>query len=128
MIETIDQVRTAITEGGVTVAAIAEEHYARIAADDDTNAAGSKINSFLALSRERALAQAARIDAMVKQGDALPLLAGVPVGIKDALDDAGKPGDGGIEDPGGLSAALRCDDGGAAGGGGRGSAGQAELR
>jgi aspartyl-tRNA(Asn)/glutamyl-tRNA(Gln) amidotransferase subunit A len=85
MIETIDQVRTAITEGGVPVSAIAEEHYARIAADDDTNAAGSKINSFLALSRERAFAQAVRIDAMVKRGEELPLLAGVPVGIKDAL-------------------------------------------
>jgi len=85
MIETIDQVRTAITEGGVPVAAVAEEHYARIAADDDPKATGSKINSFLALSRERAFEQAARIDAMVKRGDKLPLLAGVPVGIKDAL-------------------------------------------
>jgi aspartyl-tRNA(Asn)/glutamyl-tRNA(Gln) amidotransferase subunit A len=91
MIETIDQVRTAITEGGVPVSSIAEEHYARIAADDDTNAAGSKINSFLALSRERAFEQAARIDALVKRGDELPLLAGVPVGIKDALAMQGSP-------------------------------------
>jgi aspartyl-tRNA(Asn)/glutamyl-tRNA(Gln) amidotransferase subunit A len=92
MIETIDQVRTAITEGAVPVVAIAEEHYARIAADDDPHAAGSKkINSFLALSRERALEQAARIDALVKRGDALPLLAGVPVGIKDALAMQGSP-------------------------------------
>jgi aspartyl-tRNA(Asn)/glutamyl-tRNA(Gln) amidotransferase subunit A len=92
MIETIDQVRTAITEGGVPVAAIAEEHYARIAAHDDPDAAGSKkINSFLALSRERALEQAARIDALVKRGDELPLLAGVPVGIKDALVMRGSP-------------------------------------
>src|SRR5271154_1835352 len=74
------------------VAAIAEEHYARIAADDDATAAGSKqINSFLALSRERAMAQAARIDALVKQGDELPLLAGVPVGIKDVLAMQGSP-------------------------------------
>src|SRR3984957_10918075 len=91
MIETIDQVRTAITEGGVPVSAIAEEHYARIAAEDDPNAAGSKINSFLALSRERAFEQAARMDAMVKRGDELPLLAGVPVGIKDALVMQGSP-------------------------------------
>ena len=39
----------------------AEEHYARIAADDDAAKVG--INSFLALSRERAMAQAAKIDA-----------------------------------------------------------------
>jgi aspartyl-tRNA(Asn)/glutamyl-tRNA(Gln) amidotransferase subunit A len=86
MIATIDQVRTAITDGTVPATAIAEQHYARIAADDDASAAGSKkINSFLALSRERALAQAAKIDAQVQRGDELPLLAGVPVGIKDVL-------------------------------------------
>jgi aspartyl-tRNA(Asn)/glutamyl-tRNA(Gln) amidotransferase subunit A len=86
MMETIDQVRAAVAAGTTQAATIAEEHYARIAADDAPNTAGSKqINSFLALSRERALAQAEKIDAMAKRGDALPPLAGVPVGIKDAL-------------------------------------------
>ena len=50
-----------------------------------------EINSFLALSRERAMAQAAKIDAMAAKGEALPALAGVPVGIKDVLVMQGAP-------------------------------------
>ncbi len=70
-------------------AALAEEHYARIAAEDGTD--GKGINSFLALSRERALAQAAKVDAAAAKGDALGPLAGVPVGIKDVLTMEGSP-------------------------------------
>jgi aspartyl-tRNA(Asn)/glutamyl-tRNA(Gln) amidotransferase subunit A len=62
---------------------MAELHYSRIAADDGDK--GKGINSFLALSKERALAQAAKIDALAAKGEQLPALAGVPVGIKDVL-------------------------------------------
>src|ERR1700722_6429427 len=91
MIETIDQVQAALGAGSVSATAIAEEHFARIAADDGAGAGSKHINSFLSISRERALAQAARIDDLVKRGDALPLLAGVPVGIKDVLTKQGSP-------------------------------------
>ncbi len=74
--------------GTATATAVAEEHYSRIAADD---AAGKGINSFLAVSRERALAQAARVDAAAAKGDPLGPLAGVPVGIKDVLIMTGSP-------------------------------------
>jgi aspartyl-tRNA(Asn)/glutamyl-tRNA(Gln) amidotransferase subunit A len=86
---TIDSVRAAIASGKTTATAIAEEHYAKISAEDGPD--GKGINSFLALSRERALAQAAKIDAMAASGDALPPLAGVPVGIKDVLTMKGSP-------------------------------------
>jgi aspartyl-tRNA(Asn)/glutamyl-tRNA(Gln) amidotransferase subunit A len=69
---------------------VAEEHYARIAAEDAPGSAKG-INSFLALSKERALAQAAKIDAMAAKGEALPVLAGVPIGIKDVLTMTGSP-------------------------------------
>jgi aspartyl-tRNA(Asn)/glutamyl-tRNA(Gln) amidotransferase subunit A len=52
---------------------------------------GKNIHSFLALSKERALAQAAKIDALAAKGDALPPLAGVPVAIKDVLVMQGSP-------------------------------------
>jgi aspartyl-tRNA(Asn)/glutamyl-tRNA(Gln) amidotransferase subunit A len=68
---------------------VAEQHYARIAADD--GAGGKNIHSFLALSKERALGQTAKIDAMAAKGEALPALAGVPVGIKDVLTMTGSP-------------------------------------
>lgn len=86
---TIDDVRTSIENRSTTATAIAEEHYARIAAAD--GASGKGINSFLALSKDRALEKAAKIDDLAMLGDPLPLLAGVPVGIKDVLAMQGSP-------------------------------------
>jgi aspartyl-tRNA(Asn)/glutamyl-tRNA(Gln) amidotransferase subunit A len=82
---TIDGVRSAVASGETTATALAELHYGRIAGED------SKINSFLALSRERALIQSEKIDAMAAKGEVLPALAGVPVGIKDVLTMQGAP-------------------------------------
>jgi aspartyl-tRNA(Asn)/glutamyl-tRNA(Gln) amidotransferase subunit A len=64
---------------------LAELHYERIATGD------AQINSYLSLSRERALAQAEKIDLMADRGEVLPPLAGVPVGIKDVLVMRGAP-------------------------------------
>src|ERR1035437_2414024 len=89
---TIDEVRSGIASRETTATAVAEQHYARIAADDVPVSSGGKgIHSSLALSRDRALAQAAKIDALAASGDALPPLAGVPVGIKDVLTMVGSP-------------------------------------
>ncbi|MEO6801818.1 MAG: Asp-tRNA(Asn)/Glu-tRNA(Gln) amidotransferase subunit GatA [Granulicella sp.] len=82
---TIQEIRAAIAEGHVTASNLAEQHYSLIAARD------GEINSFLALSRDRAQAQAEKIDAMASRGNDLPLLAGVPVGIKDVLAMKGSP-------------------------------------
>ncbi len=62
---TIDGVRAAVAAKTTTATAVAEQHYARIAADDGPVSGGGKgIHSFLALSRDRALAQAAKVDAL----------------------------------------------------------------
>jgi len=76
---TIDGARAALVAGETTATALAELHYARIDSHDN------EINSFLALSRDRAMTQAAKIDAMAVRAEALPALAGVPVGIKDVV-------------------------------------------
>jgi len=86
---TIDSVRAGVADRSATATALAEMHYARIAADDGEK--GKGINSFLALSKERALAQAAKIDGMAAKGEDLPALAGVSVGIKDVLVMQGAP-------------------------------------
>jgi len=86
---TIDGVRAGVADGSATATATAELHYSRIAADDGDK--GKRINSFLALSKERALSQAAKIDALAAKGEQLPVLAGVPVGIKDVLTMQGSP-------------------------------------
>ena len=85
--ETIEEARAAMKADSAT--AVAERHYDRIAANDGV--AGKAINSFLALSRERAMAQAGRMDELKATGAELPVLAGVPVGIKDVLAMTGAP-------------------------------------
>jgi aspartyl-tRNA(Asn)/glutamyl-tRNA(Gln) amidotransferase subunit A len=82
---TIDGVRAAVASRAMTASAVAELHYAQIDSHD------GEINSVLASSRERAMAQAAKIDGMAAKGEALPALAGVPVGIKDVLVMQGAP-------------------------------------
>ena len=86
---TIAGVRVAIRDGQMRASDLAKLHYDRIASDDGVD--GKGINSFLALSRERAMAQAEAIDAKAARGNALPPLAGVPVGIKDVLAMQGAP-------------------------------------
>ncbi len=82
---TIESVRDSIRTGEATATDLAEEFLARV------EAANPKINAFLALGRERALAQAAKIDKLAEAGGPLPALAGVPFGIKDVLSVEGSP-------------------------------------
>jgi aspartyl-tRNA(Asn)/glutamyl-tRNA(Gln) amidotransferase subunit A len=82
---TIDGVRAAVASRAMTATAVAELHYARIDSHD------GEINSVLALSRERAMVQASKIDGIAAKGEVLPALAGVPVGIKDVLVMQGAP-------------------------------------
>ena len=83
--QTIDGVKAKIADGTRTAVATAEEAYSRISEVDPA------IHAYLALSRERALRQAQKIDAMAATGEALPALAGVPIGIKDVLNMQGAP-------------------------------------
>ncbi len=87
---TLADARSAVVEGRTSAVALAAEHFERIAALDDAGSPeGEGIGSFLALSRERALAQAERIDADARAGRPLGPLAGVPVAIKDVLATKG---------------------------------------
>ncbi len=76
---TIDFVRDLILRKQTTATALVEQFYHKIESDDP------KIHAFLTLTRERALAKAAEIEAIADRGDELPPLAGVPVAIKDVL-------------------------------------------
>src|SRR5258708_7742740 len=76
---TIDATRSAVQERKTSARALIEAFYAKIASDDP------KIGAYLTLSKERALAKAAEVDALAEKGEKLPALAGVPVGIKDVL-------------------------------------------
>ena len=83
--KTLAALRAEIAEGRTKAADLAAGYYERI------EKLNPRLNVYLSLTRERALAQAARIDAMATKGDALPPLAGIPVGIKDVLVMQGAP-------------------------------------
>jgi aspartyl-tRNA(Asn)/glutamyl-tRNA(Gln) amidotransferase subunit A len=76
---TIDSARSAVADGKTSATALAELFYAKIENDDP------RIGAYLMLSKARALAKAAEVDSLLKKGEKLPPLAGVPVGIKDVM-------------------------------------------
>jgi aspartyl-tRNA(Asn)/glutamyl-tRNA(Gln) amidotransferase subunit A len=80
---TISKVREALAGKKISARELAKDYLARIARENP------RLNAFLALSPERAYAQADRIDAMVARGEAPPALAGVPVAIKDVISTRG---------------------------------------
>jgi aspartyl-tRNA(Asn)/glutamyl-tRNA(Gln) amidotransferase subunit A len=82
---TISAVRAALDARKISARELVKEFYARI------EARNAQLNIFLALSPERAFAQADRIDAAIAAGEALPSLAGVPVAIKDVISTHGIP-------------------------------------
>jgi aspartyl-tRNA(Asn)/glutamyl-tRNA(Gln) amidotransferase subunit A len=76
---TVASTRTAVEQRQVTATSLAEGFFAKIEAED------KQVHAYLTVSKERAIAQAARIDAMADKGEALPPLAGVPIAIKDVM-------------------------------------------
>jgi aspartyl-tRNA(Asn)/glutamyl-tRNA(Gln) amidotransferase subunit A len=82
---TIPEVRAALDSRKISARELVDEFYRRI---DQHN---PLLNVYLALSPERAYAQADRIDAAIASGDALPPLAGVPLAVKDVISTRGIP-------------------------------------
>jgi aspartyl-tRNA(Asn)/glutamyl-tRNA(Gln) amidotransferase subunit A len=83
--KSLAELRADLTAGRVKAADLAKSYYERI------EKINPQLNVYLSLTRERALAQAERVDALAAKGDPLPPLAGVPVGIKDVLVTKGAP-------------------------------------
>src|SRR5271155_5073162 len=81
----IGDIRPSIESRMRNATAIAEDCFRQIEVRD------AQIHAYLSTNRERALNQAARIDDLAAKGEALPILAGVAVGIKDVLTIEGLP-------------------------------------
>jgi aspartyl-tRNA(Asn)/glutamyl-tRNA(Gln) amidotransferase subunit A len=76
-------IHDAVARGEITAEAVAEAALARIAARNPA------LNAFTAVTRERALATARRLDGARRQGRRLGPLAGVPFAVKNLFDVAG---------------------------------------
>jgi aspartyl-tRNA(Asn)/glutamyl-tRNA(Gln) amidotransferase subunit A len=82
---TLAALQADVAAGRIKAADLAAGYYQRISEKNP------RLNVYLSLTKDRALQQAARIDAMAAKGDPLPPLAGIPVGIKDVLVVKGAP-------------------------------------
>ncbi len=83
--KTLAALREEIAAGRVKATDLANEYYARIEKKNP------RLNVYLSFTKERALAQAARVDDLAAKGDPLPALAGIPMGIKDVMVVQGAP-------------------------------------
>jgi aspartyl-tRNA(Asn)/glutamyl-tRNA(Gln) amidotransferase subunit A len=79
------ELAAAIRSGQTTATAVAKAQFEHIKTNDPS------VKAFISLNEEQALETAAAVDAKVQagEGDSLPLLAGVPIGIKDNLNVTG---------------------------------------
>jgi aspartyl-tRNA(Asn)/glutamyl-tRNA(Gln) amidotransferase subunit A len=82
---TLAELRAEISSGRTKASDLAAGYYDRIAKINP------RLNVYLSLTKERALAQAARVDDAAAKGNPLAPLAGIPVGIKDVLVMQGAP-------------------------------------
>jgi aspartyl-tRNA(Asn)/glutamyl-tRNA(Gln) amidotransferase subunit A len=80
---TVASIRDALTSRKISARELAAEYFSRI------EKRNPELNAYLALSKQRANDQAARVDAMVAKSETLPRLAGVPLAIKDVLSTTG---------------------------------------
>src|SRR6185437_4285026 len=80
---TITSVREALEAKKISARELTAEFCSRI------EKRNPELNAFLALSPERAYAQAERIDQLRARNEKLPSLAGVPVAIKDVISTRG---------------------------------------
>jgi len=83
--KTLAELHAEIAAGRMKAADLAASYYERIAK------VNPRLNIYLSLTKERAMEQAERVDALAAKGDPLPALAGIPVGIKDVLVMRGAP-------------------------------------
>jgi aspartyl-tRNA(Asn)/glutamyl-tRNA(Gln) amidotransferase subunit A len=82
---TLAELGAEIAAGTTRAADLAAGYYDRIAQ------LNPRLNIYLSLTKERAMAQAERVDRLAAKGDPLPALAGIPMGIKDVLLMEGAP-------------------------------------
>lgn len=85
VLPSIQEIRAALTSRSAAATPAAQACLGQIDAKDEN------IHAYLALDREGALRKAAEIDAAAAKGEALGVLAGVPIGIKDVLTQEGLP-------------------------------------
>ncbi len=82
---TIRKLHNQLIQREISAVELAEQTFQKITQVEP------EVHAFLTLTRERALAQARRVDEKIRAGEALSPLAGIPVALKDNLCTLGAP-------------------------------------
>ena len=77
--QSVWQLRQAMEQGALTARQITETYLARIAQREP------EVGAYIRVTGERAIAQAEAVDRARRAGEALPPLAGIPMGVKDNI-------------------------------------------
>ena len=83
---TLSSTRIAVQERETTAVDLVERFYEKIESEDRKL---GQTNAYLNLTRERAIAQAQKLDRIADAGDPLPPLGGVPIAVKDVIVTSG---------------------------------------
>ena len=71
--------RKEITSKNITVKELVKDIFSKIDSKDP------EINSYICTTKDNAFAQAENIDELIQNNEKLPLLAGIPIAIKDNI-------------------------------------------
>ena len=82
---TITEIKNGLEKKKFSAVEVAERYFKEIEKKE------KELKVFLSLSRDLALKQAENIDLLISRGDEMPLLAGVPIAIKDNIAVKGLP-------------------------------------
>ena len=83
--DSVSELATAVQLGDLSARELVTHALGRIEALD------GRVNAFVALSADQALADAADLDERQARGEDVGVLAGIPIGVKDLEDAAGLP-------------------------------------
>ena len=87
----IPEIASAVRAGNVSAAELTDAALERVTRLDDETLGDDALGAFISVAAEGARAQARRIDERRSQGEPLGALAGVPIGVKDALCTLDQP-------------------------------------
>ena len=77
--KTATELHELLKERDITVQSLVKSSFAQISAVE------KDVDAFLSLREEKALEQASKVDDLYDKGEALPVLAGIPISVKDNI-------------------------------------------